>query len=110
MTHHSRADSRNVVDEMSSVRSPREAKAEHMQRQNPSAPAIAAWWCLVAAGIAACGVALGDFPFTTSSALLLLTIIFVPAAIMQVLWRTPEAATAHLAYSSDRAPKRRSHA
>jgi hypothetical protein len=79
-----------------------------MQRQNPTVPAVAAWWCLVAAGIAACGVALGDFPFTTSSALLLLTIILVPAAIMQVLWRIPEATTARLVYSSDRDPNRRS--
>jgi hypothetical protein len=88
-----------------------EAKAESMQRQNPSVPAVAAWWCLVAAGIAAAGVALGDFPFTTTSALLLLTIILAPAAIMQALWRrNHEAVVTRLVYVSDRHPKRRTPA
>jgi hypothetical protein len=82
-----------------------------MQRQNPSVPAVAAWWCLVAAGIAACGVTLGDFPLTTSSALLLVTIILVPAAIMQVLWRgTHEAVTADIPCAADRHPNRRRQA
>jgi hypothetical protein len=88
-----------------------EAKKQNMQRQNSSVPAVAAWWCLVAAGIAACGVALGDFPFTASSALLLVTIILVPAAIMQVLRRDPSATgAAQLLYISDSNPKKRSHA
>jgi hypothetical protein len=82
-----------------------------MQRQNPSVPAVAAWWCLVAAGIAAGGVTVGGSPLTTSSALLLLTITFVPAAIMQVLWRgTGEAVTANLVYAADRHPNRRPRA
>ena len=57
-----------------------------MKRQNRSVP-VAAWWCLVAAGIACCGVTLGDFPLTPSSALLLVMIMFVPAAIMLVMGR-----------------------
>jgi hypothetical protein len=81
-----------------------------MHRQNPSVPAVAAWWCLVAAATAACGVVLGDFPFTTSAALILLTIMLVPAAIMQALWRIPEATAVRLVYSSDRDPNRRSRA
>ena len=80
-----------------------------MQRQNLSVPAVAAWWCLVAAGIAACGVALGDFPFTTSSALLLVMVIVIPAAVMLVLWRgAPAATVAELLYASDPDPDRRS--
>jgi hypothetical protein len=46
---------------------------------------------MVGAGIAACGVTLGDVPFTTSSALLLVMITLVPAAIMLVLWRAAPA-------------------
>jgi hypothetical protein len=78
-----------------------------MKRQNQLVPAVAAWWCLVAAGIAACGVALGDFPFTTSSALLLVMIIVVPAAIMLVLWRDAHATTVAELLYADRDPNTR---
>lgn len=72
-----------------------------MHRQQSSIP-VAAWWCLVAAGISACGVMLGDFPFTSSSALLLVTIILVPAAIMLVLWReAPQITVATRLFTSD---------
>ena len=83
------------------------ANKQNMPR-HPSVP-VAGWWCLVAAGIAACGVTLGDFPVTTSSALLLVMIILVPAAIMLVLWReAPEAVVTRQWFASHRDKNRRS--
>jgi hypothetical protein len=75
----------------------------HRQNQNPSMP-LAAWWCLVAVGIAACGVTLGDFPTTISAALLFVMIVLVPGAVMLVLWRAaPQTGAATLVFAEDRA-------
>jgi hypothetical protein len=79
-----------------------------MHSQNSSV-SVAAWWCLVAAGIAAWGVMLGDLPFTTRAALLLLTIVCMPAAVMLGLRREAPAATlARRSFGSDRDSRRHS--
>jgi hypothetical protein len=47
---------------------------------------VAAWWCLVAVGVAACGVTLGDFPLTAGAALLFVVLTLMPAAVLLMLW------------------------
>lgn len=75
-----------------------------MNTQNPSMP-VAAWWCLVAAGTAACGATLGDAPITVSAALLLVMITLVPAAIVLV-WRPAPEVSAARVFAGHRAVRR----
>lgn len=78
-----------------------------MQRQNPSMPVKAWWWCLATVGFAACGVSLGEYPAMTSASLLLVTIAPVPAAVMLGLWPAAHAAMpATLVFAEGRAAQR----